>query len=107
MVTVPDELVDKIRHVSMAADLDKGAKTLRDESLQRLVSFFGCRLRSCLVWVSPALEYWLVKQDTIDSHIVPGLQLICDALTTEFLLASGDGDVGVSSRADQAHGCLV
>ena len=28
---------------------------------------------------------WLVKQDTIDSHIVPGLQLICDALTTEFL----------------------
>ena len=86
VVTVPDELVDKIRHVSMAADLDKGAKTLRDESLQRLAHsldappevLFG--MGSSTHWNS-----WLVKQDTIDSHIVPGLQLICDALTTEFL----------------------
>lgn len=85
-VTVPDEAVDAFKHISFSTDMDGEARELRDESIRRLA--LGLDAPPELLLGTGSMNHWggwLVQEETVTSHIVPVLALICDALTTQFL----------------------
>lgn len=86
VVTVPDDAVEQIRHISFAQPLDEKAQTLRDEAIRRLA--LGQDAPPELLLGTGNMNHWggwLVQQETVSTHIEPVLALICDALTTQFL----------------------
>lgn len=86
VVTVPDEAADKFKHISFASQLDAEARNLREEAIRRLALGQDCP-PEVLLGMGDANHWsaWLVREDTITTHIEPPLALICDALTTQFL----------------------
>lgn len=85
-LTVPDEAVDKIKHITFSSPLDAEARSLRDEAIRRLA--LGQDAPPELLLGVGGMNHWgawLVREDVITTHIEPPLALICDALTTQFL----------------------
>ena len=86
VVTVPDEAVDKIKHVSFSQPLDAAAQDLRNEAIRRLA--LGQDAPPELLLGTGNMNHWggwLVQSETVETHIAPVLSLICDALTTQYL----------------------
>lgn len=85
-VTVPGEDADKIRHISFASTLDTEARELRDESIRRLALGQNAP-PELLLGTSDSNHWgaWLVREETVRTHLSPLLRLICDALTTQYL----------------------
>lgn len=86
VVTVPDEVADKFSHISFASTLDSEARELRDEAIRRLAMSLDAPPE--LLLGTAGMNHWggwLVREDTVSSHIEPPLALICDALTTQYL----------------------
>lgn len=85
-VTVPDEAIEKFRHMSFASSLDSEAKELREESIRRLALSQDAPPEVLLG--TAGMNHWgawLVREDVVTTHLEPPLALICDALTTQFL----------------------
>jgi hypothetical protein len=85
-VSVPDESIDKFRHMSFAGPLDAEARELRDEAIRRLALGQDCP-PELLLGVGGMNHWgaWLVREDVVTTHLEPPLALICDAITTQFL----------------------
>lgn len=86
VVTVPDEAVDKIKHVTFSTPLDKETPKLRDEAIRRLA--LGQDAPPELLLGTGGMNHWgawLVREDVVQTHLEPPLALICDALTTQYL----------------------
>lgn len=85
-LTVPDESIEKFRFISFATELDAEARELREEALRRLALGEDCP-PEVLLGVGDMNHWgaWLVKEDTITTHVEPPEALICDALTTQYL----------------------
>lgn len=86
VVTVPDEAVGKFEHITFSTPLDGEARNLRDEAIRRLALSLDAP-PELLLGTSSMNHWggWLVKEETVNSHIEPTLALICDALTTQYL----------------------
>lgn len=90
LVGVPDStersVADHFHHQTFSTDLDAEARNLRDEAIRRLS--LGLDAPPELLLGMGSMNHWgawLVKEETITSHVEPPLALICDALTREFL----------------------
>lgn len=86
VITVPDESVEKFKHISFATDLDKYAGQRRDEAIRRLA--LGHDAPPELLLGMGGMNHWgawLVQEDVVTTHIEPSLALICDAITTQYL----------------------
>jgi hypothetical protein len=85
-VSVPDESIEKFRHMSFAGPLDAEARNLRDEAIRRLALGQDCP-PELLLGVAGMNHWgaWLVREDVVTTHLEPPLALICDAITTQFL----------------------
>lgn len=86
VVQVPDDVADKIRHLSFSSPFDQEAQNLRDEAIRRLA--LGQEAPPEVLLGASGMNHWgawLVREDTVTTHIEPPLALICDALTTQFL----------------------
>lgn len=86
VVTVPDDAVDKIKHITFTQPLDTAAQSLRDEAIRRLA--LGQDAPPELLLGTGNMNHWggwLVQSETVETHIAPVLALIADALTTQFL----------------------
>lgn len=86
VVTVPDEAVDKIKHLTFSTPLDAETRELREEAIRRLALSMDAP-PELLLGTSGMNHWggWLVKEETVESHVVPPLRLICGALTTQIL----------------------
>lgn len=86
MPVVPDESIEKFRHMSFASPLDPETRSLRDEAIRRLALGQDCP-PELLLGVGSMNHWgaWLVREDVVTSHLEPPLALVCDALTTQFL----------------------
>jgi hypothetical protein len=86
IVSVPDESIDKFRHMSFAGPLDAEARNLRDEAIRRHALGQDCP-PELLLGVGGMNHWgaWLVREDVVGTHLEPVLALICDAITTQFL----------------------
>jgi hypothetical protein len=86
VTTVPDETIEKFRYLSFATPLDAEARELREEAIRRLA--LGQDAPPEILLGVGGMNHWgawLVREDTINTHIEPPLALICDALTTQYL----------------------
>lgn len=85
-VTVPDESIEKFRHISFSTELDDEARELRDEAIRRLALGQDCP-PELLLGVAGMNHWgaWLVREDVVNTHLEPPLALLCDAITTQFL----------------------
>lgn len=86
LLAVPDESAEHFRYITFSAPLDAEARNLREEAIRRLALGQDCP-PEILLGVGDMNHWggWLVREDTITTHIEPPLALICDALTTQFL----------------------
>lgn len=85
LMGAPDESIAKIRFDSFATPFDKNTGALREEAIRRL----GLNLDAppeLLQGMGDANHWgmWLVRDEVIQAHVSPRLDLICDALTTGF-----------------------
>lgn len=86
VATVPDDVVGKVQHLSFATPLDSEARNLREEALRRLALSMDAP-PEVLLGTSSMNHWggWLVKEETVSTHLESPLALICDAITTEYL----------------------
>ena len=85
-IKVPDEVVDKIQHITFSTPFDDRAKDLRDEAIRRLALGLDAPPETLLgMGGSNHWSAWQIEESTVKVHIEPVLALICDALTTEYL----------------------
>lgn len=86
VVTPPSEYADKIRKIDFSTPLDDQAMTMREEAIRRLALGQDCPPE--LLLGTDSMNHWgawLVKEDTVTTHLEPPLALVCDALTSGFL----------------------
>lgn len=85
-VVVPDDAVDKFKHITMAGPLDQEARSLRDEAIRRLALGQDCP-PELLLGVAGMNHWgaWLVRDDVVTTHLEPPLAIFCDAISREFL----------------------
>ena len=85
-IKVPDDVVDKIQHITFSTPFDDKAKDLRDEAIRRLALGLDAPPET-LLGMGGANHWsaWQIEESTVKVHIEPVLALICDALTTEYL----------------------
>lgn len=85
-IKVPDDVVDKIQHITFATPFDEKAKDLRDEAIRRLALGLDAPPETLLgMGGTNHWSAWQIEESTVKVHIEPVLALICDALTTEYL----------------------
>jgi len=81
----PDDAISKIRFDTFATPFDENTKDLREEAIRRL----GLALDAppeLLQGMGDANHWgmWLVRDEVVQAHVKPRLELIWDALTTAF-----------------------
>lgn len=86
VATVPDDVVGNVKHLSFATPLDSEARNLREEALRRLALSMDAP-PEVLLGTSSMNHWggWLVKEETVSTHLESPLSLVCDAITTEYL----------------------
>lgn len=86
VITAPDESAEKFRHLSFSDEIDEETRELRSEALRRLA--LGEDVPPELLLGTAGMNHWgawLVQEDVVTTHLTPPLELICDALTTQYL----------------------
>lgn len=86
VATVPGNPSEHFHHMSFASELDREARPLRDEAIRRLA--LGQDAPPELLLGTSGVNHWgawLVREETVRTHLSPTLRLFCDALTTQFL----------------------
>ncbi|MFN2345169.1 MAG: hypothetical protein ABR616_05600 [Dermatophilaceae bacterium] len=85
-IQVPDDVVDKIQHITFETPFDKEAKELRDEAIRRLALGLDAPPEALLgMGGTNHWSAWQIEESSVKIHIEPVLALICDALTTQYL----------------------
>lgn len=90
VVSLPDDVVDKVNYQTFWSPLDQHAVELRTEAIRRLA--LGLEVPpEVLLGTSDSNHWsgWLVEESTIKAHIEPMLGLITNALTTGYLRPAG------------------
>lgn len=86
MFEVPDESINGFKHLSFATDLDDRADKMRTSAISRLSTMLD--IPPEILLGTGGMNHWggwLVKEETVNSHVSPVLALICHALTTQYL----------------------
>lgn len=98
VLTAPDESVDAIRHISFASQLEGAAKDLRDEAIRRLALGMDMPPEVLLGAGETSSHWgaWMVQEDNVKLHAIPGVRIFADAVLKEFLhpvlLGAGESD---------------
>ena len=86
VVTVPDDSIEKFKHLTFSKPLDSEARNLREEAIRRLALGQDAPPELLLgLGSSTHWSAWLVQEDVVSTHLEPPLSLICDALTVQYL----------------------
>jgi hypothetical protein len=86
ILTVPDETIEKFKHLKFSSDLDSQYQALRQEALLRF-ALGADAPPEALTGVGGMNHWgaWIVKEDTVTTHVEPPTAVVCDAWTTQFL----------------------
>lgn len=83
---VPDDSIEKFRHMTFSGPLDAEARPLRTEAIRRLS--LGLDAPPELLTGVGGMNHWgawLVKEETVTTHVSEPLGVLCDAFTSEYL----------------------
>lgn len=84
--TVPDASVANFKHLSFGGTLDSSADDMRTESIRRYA--LGADAPAELLLGVASMNHWgawLVKEETVRTHLEPPLAVVADALTSQYL----------------------
>lgn len=85
LLGAPDDAISNIRYDTFSTPFDKATSGLREEAIRRLSLALDTPPELLLgMGQSSHWSAWAVRDDVVQTHIEPRLQLICDALTTGF-----------------------
>lgn len=86
ILTVPDATVGLFKHLTFSSPLDSEYQSLRQEALLRF-ALGADAPPEALTGVGGMNHWgaWIVKEDTVTTHVEPPTAVICDAWTTQFL----------------------
>ena len=94
VVKAPGDSLAHVQHVTFSSPLDESALSLREEAIRRFA--LGIDLPPEVVLGQAASNHWTawaIDEASIKVHIEPICELICDAVTREYLWAAlGDTD---------------
>lgn len=96
VLQMPGEFIDKIKLVTIASNLDKEAKELRDESIRRLA--LGMDMPPEVLEGTADMNHWSswqVEEAAIKTHSEPLLAIIASAVLTGYLRPALAGLSGV------------
>jgi len=86
VATVPDDALDKIKHITFSTPFDGTAMQLREEAIRRLA--LGLDMPPEVLLGMGGTNHWSawqIEESTVKTHLEPVLALISDAVTTDFL----------------------
>jgi hypothetical protein len=86
VITVPDEATGKFEHLKFWSELDAEARPLREEGLRRLALAMDCP--PDLLLGQQDMNHWgawVSREETVQSHIEPLLDLLVRAISQEYL----------------------
>ena len=78
--------IDKVKHLTFWGELDQQAGTIRTEAIRRLA--LGLDLPVEVLLGTGDVNHWgawQIEESSIKAHIEPALEVICAALTTDYL----------------------
>lgn len=86
IVRIPDQATGKPQWMTFSTPFDERVQDLRESSIQRFASIVDIPAE-VLTGFSSANRWnaWKISEDAIKIHLEPLLDLICDALTTQYL----------------------
>lgn len=85
-LTVPDDSVDKFKHMTFSTPLDDAAQSMREETIRRLA--LGQDAPPELLLGVGGMNHWgawLVREDVVTTHLEPPLGILVEAWTSQFL----------------------
>lgn len=86
VLTVPDESIDKFKHLTFQTPLDDTAAKVQEASLRRLALALDCPPEFMLG--TSGMNHWgawLMQENTVRTHISAPLNILCQALTEQYL----------------------
>ncbi len=104
VATVPDEATGLFNFLDFSKDLDQYAPDLVDQAIRRIA--MGMDVPPELLTGSSAQNHWgawLTSIETVHQHIAPLVELICDALTTQYLWPVLVSALGMSQDEARQH----
>lgn len=86
IVRIPDQATGKVQWLSFATPFDERVQELRTATISRFASIVDIPAE-VLTGYATANRWnaWKISEDAIKIHLEPLLNLICDALTTQYL----------------------
>jgi hypothetical protein len=107
LLGAPGDAISKIRFDSFSTPFDENTKELREETIRRLALNLDAPPELLLgMGGSNHWAAWLVRDEVVQIHVAPRLDLVCDALTTGFYrpvlrqLRPGEDPLRYRVRAD-------
>lgn len=86
IMTLPDDLADKVQHIKFDLPFDEQVIPLSDHSIRRLALALDMPPEALLGQSdSNHWSAWLISEDSIKVHIEPLVGLLCTALTQKYL----------------------
>jgi hypothetical protein len=84
--TVPDQTVEKFKHLKFWTDLDAEYANLEPAQIGRLATSLDAP-KELMTGVGGMNHWgaWLVQEDTVGAHVSPPAAIMADAFTTQFL----------------------
>ena len=104
VATVPDEATDRFSYMDFSKPLDESAPVLVDQAIRRVALGMDCPPE--LLLGAGSMNHWgawLTGIDTVMQHIAPNVELICDALTTQYLWPVLTSAFGMSQEEARRH----
>ena len=104
VATVPDESVEKFDYMDFAKPLDEDAPVMTDQAIRRVALGMDAP-PEILTGVSGMNHWgaWLSSIETVMQHVAPNVELICDALTTQYLWPVLISSLGMSEAEAKRH----
>lgn len=86
LVRVPDSAVGKAQWMSFSTKLDEKIQSLREDSIRRFATIVDIPAE-VMTGIAQANRWnaWKISEDAVKIHLEPLLELICDALTVQYL----------------------
>lgn len=104
LLTVPDEATGLFEYLDFSKPLDEDAPVLVEQAIRRVALGMECPPE--LLLGAGSMNHWgawLTGIDTVRQHIAPLVELVCDALTTQYLWPVLMSAFGMSEGEARRH----
>ncbi len=92
-LAIPGEYIDKLQHITFSTPFDERVQTLQEAAIKRLA--LGLDLPPEVLTGMGGVNHWTawqVEETAITLHVEPNAEVVCNALTTGWLLPAFEAE---------------